>query len=288
MVMNVGKTVFESQRDDFQLLMGDALQLLGDFPDESVDMVFADPPYFLSNGGITCRSGRRTQVDKGGWDRSEGVEADFRFQAAWLSQCRRILKPNGTIWVSGTRHNIFSVGFAMQRLGYKLLNDIVWFKKNPPPNLSCRYFTHATETILWAARSEKSRHCFNYKLMKKANLDKQMQSLWTILPPRASEKHFGRHPTQKPIELLERIVLASTQPGDLVLDPFSGSGTTGIAAARHGRRYIGIELNPGYLELSVQRYIAETHTQITAEVSDVERPPVASGLEPLPLYLAPQ
>jgi site-specific DNA-methyltransferase (adenine-specific) len=176
----------------------------------------------------------------------------------------------------------------MQRLGYKLLNDIVWFKKNPPPNLSCRYFTHATETILWAARSEKSRHCFNYKLMKKANLDKQMQSLWTILPPRASEKHFGRHPTQKPIELLERIVLASTQPGDLVLDPFSGSGTTGIAAARHGRRYIGIELNPEYLELSVQRYMAETHTQITAEVSDVERPPVASGLEPLPLYLAPQ
>ncbi len=288
MDMNVGKTVFKSERDDFTLLMGDALKLLGDFPDGSVDMVFADPPYFLSNGGITCRSGRQARVDKGGWDRSEGVEADFRFQAAWLSQCRRILKPNGTIWVSGTRHNIFSVGFAMQRLGYKLLNDIVWFKKNPPPNLSCRYFTHATETVLWAARSEKSRHCFNYTLMKKANLGKQMQSLWTILPPRSSEKLFGRHPTQKPIELLERIVLSSTQPGDLVLDPFSGSGTTGIAAARHGRRYIGIELNPDYLELSAQRYMAETHTHVTAEVADIERPAVATGLEPLPLYLTPQ
>jgi len=288
MVTNVGKTVFRSQRDDFSLLMGDALTLLEDFPDECVDMVFADPPYFLSNGGITCRSGRRVKVDKGGWDRSEGIEQDFRFQAAWLAQCRRVLKPNGTIWVSGTRHNIFSVGFAMQRLGYKLLNDIVWYKRNPPPNLACRYFTHATETILWAARSEKSRYFFNYKLMKKANLGKQMQSLWSILPPRNSEKLFGKHPTQKPIELLERIVLASTQPGDLVLDPFSGSGTTGIAAARHGRRYIGIELNPDYLELSAQRYLAETHTHITEEVMDIERPPVASGLEPLPMYLNPQ
>ena len=247
---------FESEEGDFTLFQGDSLSLLRKLPADSVDMVFADPPYFLSNGGVTCKSGRMTRVDKGKWDQSRGIDEDYRFQVTWLKECQRLLKTNGTIWVSGTRHNIFSVGHAMQRLGFKLLNDITWFKKNPPPNLSCRYFTHSTETILWAAKGEKSKHQFNYALMKKLNLGKQMKSLWTILPPRRAEKQFGKHPTQKPIELLERIVLASTAPGDLVLDPFNGSGTTGIAAARLNRRYLGIELQADYLDLTVQRYLA--------------------------------
>ena len=247
---------FESEEGDFTLFQGDSLSLLRKLPADSVDMVFADPPYFLSNGGVTCKSGRMTRVDKGKWDQSRGIDEDYRFQVTWLKECQRLLKTNGTIWVSGTRHNIFSVGHAMQRLGFKLLNDITWFKKNPPPNLTCRYFTHSTETILWAAKGEKSKHQFNYALMKKLNLGKQMKSLWTILPPRRAEKQFGKHPTQKPIELLERIVLASTAPGDLVLDPFNGSGTTGIAAARLNRRYLGIELQADYLDLTVQRYLA--------------------------------
>jgi site-specific DNA-methyltransferase (adenine-specific) len=238
------------------LLEGDSLRLLRAFPAGSVDMVFADPPYFLSNGGMTCKSGKMTAVDKGHWDRSNGVDEDFRFQLAWLEECRRILKPDGTIWVSGTRHNIFSAGFAMQRLGFKLLNDITWLKQNPPPNLCCRYFTHATETILWAARDGRSKHYFNYHLMKQANLGKQMKSVWTFLPPGRPEKQQGKHPTQKPVALLERIVLASTRPGDLVLDPFSGSGTTGIAAAGNGRNYVGIELSPEYNELATRRYLA--------------------------------
>jgi site-specific DNA-methyltransferase (adenine-specific) len=251
------RCAFRSAGGDFSLLHGDSLVELERLPAGTVDMIFADPPYFLSNGGMTCKSGRIARVDKGAWDRSMGVEQDFEFHMRWLELCRRALARNGTIWVSGTRHIIFAVGFAMQRLGYRLLNEVVWYKKNPPPNLCCRYFTHATETILWAARDAKSRHCFNYAAMKLANGGKQMQSLWTILAPRAAEKVEGKHPTQKPLALLERIVTASTREGDLVLDPFNGSGTTGIAATRLGRRYLGIEIDRTYVDLTVRRYLAE-------------------------------
>lgn len=235
------------------LFQGDSLEILEKFEDETFDMVFADPPYFLSNDGVTCKSGRMVSVNKGRWDRSQGVQENHEFNLHWLEQCQRVLKPNGTIWVSGTQHVIYSIGFAMQTLGYKVLNDIAWFKVNPPPNLSCRYFTHGTETIIWAGRSDATKHTFNYKAMKEDNGGKQMKNLWSIMSPRKAEKEFGKHPTQKPIKLLDRIVRASTDEGDLILDPFAGSSTTGVAAKMNGRNFIGIDQSEEYLDLSVKR-----------------------------------
>jgi len=235
------------------LLRGDALEILPKLPRGRFDMVFADPPYFLSSGGITCKSGRMARVDKGEWDKPAGFRKDYDFTRNWLSLCRRVLAPDGTIWVSGTRHVIYMVGCAMQELGYKLLNEIIWYKRNAPPNLSCRYFTHSTETILWAARSEKSRHVFNYDAMKSQNKGRQMRNLWEISPPSKQEKRYGKHPTQKPEALLERIIEASTNPGQLILDPFCGSGTTGVAAVRLGRWFLGIDSDPKYLEVARKR-----------------------------------
>jgi site-specific DNA-methyltransferase (adenine-specific) len=240
----------------FTLYRDDSLEAMNRFEPEQFDLIFADPPYFLSNGGVTCKSGRMVSVNKGRWDRSKGAEENHRFNLAWLKACQRLLKPNGSIWVSGTHHVIHSVGFALQSLGFKILNDIAWFKVNPPPNLSCRYFTHGTETIIWAARDHKSKHTFDYALMKEMNGGKQMKSLWNIMSPRKKEKAHGKHPTQKPIELLDRIVLASSQPGDLILDPFTGSSTTGISAIQHGRRFVGIDQDESYLELSTKRFEA--------------------------------
>jgi site-specific DNA-methyltransferase (adenine-specific) len=192
-------------------------------------------------------------VHKGDWDNSRGADANHEFNREWLAACQRVLKPHGSIWVSGTAHVIHSVGFAMQQLGFKLLNDISWVKPNPPPNLSCRYFTHATETIIWAAKDKKSRHTFNYKLMKETNHGKQMKSVWTIPPPEPWEKKFGKHPTQKPVALLERILLASTNEGDVVLDPFAGSGTALLAAFRLRRQAVACELTAEFLTLSLRR-----------------------------------
>ena len=245
---------YTSDDDRFSLYQGDCRQVLEQLEPESVDLIFADPPYFLSNGGVTCNSGKMVSVHKGMWDVSRGAEENHAFNLSWLSACKRVLKPNGSLMVSGTRHVIFSVGFAMQQLGFKLLNDIAWHKVTPPPNLSCRYFTHATETILWAARDGKSKHTFNYQEMKAENGGKQMQSVWYINPPLKVEKRFGKHPTQKPIALLDRIIRAASNPGDLIVDPFSGSGTTGVAGARLGRRYIGVELETEYLERTIQRF----------------------------------
>jgi len=217
------------------------------------DMIFADPPYFLSNGGITCHAGKMVKVDKGEWDKSRGWEWNHEFNTEWLKRCQRALKPNGTIWVTGTQHVIFSVGFAMQQLGFKLLNDIAWEKPNPPPNLSCRYFTHSTETVLWAAKDSKSKHYFNYPLMKQINGGKQMKSVWRFTAPGAAEKTFGKHPTQKPVALIERCLLAATREGDWVLDPFVGSGTTAVAAKNLHRRCVGIELDASHLSKTVSR-----------------------------------
>lgn len=231
--------------------------VIGRYPEGKFDMIFADPPYFLSNGGITCHAGRMVKVDKGKWDKSQGPELNHEFNLAWLSRCQKLLKPNGTIWVTGTHHIIFSVGYAMQQLSMKILNDITWEKPNPPPNLSCRYFTHATENVLWAAKNEKSKHYFDYQLMRKVNDDRQMKSVWRIAAPAREEKLFGKHPTQKPVALVERCLLASTKKEDMVLDPFSGSSTTGIAAIRTGRHFVGIESSIDYLKISVQRIEAE-------------------------------
>ena len=184
------------------------------------------------------------RVDKGGWDKSRGSELNHEFNLEWLRRCQRVLRPNGTIWVTGTQHVIFSVGHAMQQLGMKLLNSITWEKPNPPPNLSCRYFTHSTETVLWAAKNEKSRHVFNYALMREHGGGKQMKSVWRMKAPPKSEKHHGKHPTQKPLVLIERCLLASTNEGSLVLDPFSGSGTTAAACARIRRHCVAVEQDP--------------------------------------------
>ena len=268
--------IFDDPRHHARIYQGDCLDILAAIPESSVDLVFADPPYFLSNGGITCHAGRMVSVNKGEWDKSRGPGANHEFNRAWLAACQRVLKPNGSLWVSGTAHVIHSVGFAMQQLGFKLLNDISWVKPNPPPNLSCRYFTHSTETIIWAAKNSKSRHTFHYKLMKEINRGKQMKSVWEIRPPEPWEKKFGKHPTQKPVALLERILLASSNEGDLVLDPFSGSGTTLLAAFRLRRHALGCELSADFLTLSLRR-ICSNLVQVDLSLTCVQ-----FSLDPFP------
>ncbi len=247
-------------RDDARgvfLYHGDCLAvrdtLAAKHPGGCFDLIFADPPYFLSNGGITCQGGRMVKVDKGAWDKSRGAEENHNFNREWLRRCQALLKPNGVLFVSGTHHVIFSVGYALQQLGLKILNQITWQKPNPPPNLACRCFTHSTETVLWAAKQEKSRHVFNYADMKRTNGGKQMKDVWSFTAPRGAEKKLGKHPTQKPLILLERILLAASKPGDLVLDPFLGSGTTAIACALRGRRCVGIESDARHLVLAEAR-----------------------------------
>lgn len=240
-----------------RLYLGNALQLLRILPEFSIDLIFADPPYFLSGGGMTCKNGKAASVNKGSWDIPLTLTEMHEFNRQWLGECRRLLTPGGSLWVSGTAHNIYSVGWALQTLGFKILNDIAWYKVNPPPNLSCRYFTHATETLLWAKPNPKAKHIFQYADMKDENGGKQMQSLWKIKPPVTWEKRYGKHPTQKPEALLSRIVRASSVPGAIVLDPFCGSGTTGVVCARLGRGFIGIDQEADYLDLAARRITDE-------------------------------
>lgn len=250
------------EKDDVTLYHGNCLDILNRANEETIDMIFADPPYFLSNNGISCQSGKVVSVNKGQWDKSNGFNNDFEFHKDWIKACKRVLKPNGTIWISGTYHSIYMCGFALQQLGFKILNDICWFKPNASPNMSCRYFTASHETLLWARKDPKGKHTFNYEAMKNGDWDedilkkpnKQMRSVWQIDTPKPSEKIFGKHPTQKPLELLRRVILASTNKGDLILDPFTGSSTTGIMALELGRKFIGIDLEKEYLDLSVKRF----------------------------------
>lgn len=221
--------------------------------DNSIDAIFADPPYFLSNGGISVHSGKQVCVDKGDWDKGGTPEYIYEFNRQWLALCRTKLRDNGTIWISGTHHNIHVVMRCLQELGYKVLNTITWQKTDPPPNLSCRYFNFSTELIIWARKTEKKPHKFNYETMKFLNGGSQMTDVWRIPAVGLWEKQQGKHPTQKPLRLLYRIILAATNVGDTVLDPFSGSGTTGIAANLLGRKFIGIEQDERFCKLSLRR-----------------------------------
>lgn len=252
--------------DNVALYLGDCIEVLRNFPENYFDMIFADPPYRLSNGGITCQNGRMVSVNKGKWDVSEGVKKDLEFHINWIKACRRVLKPEGTIWISGTYHSIYQTGLALQGTGFHILNDIAWFKPNASPNLSCRYFTASHETLIWARKDKKAKHKFNYELMKDGNWPEdflkkpklQMRSVWAISPPKKEEKVFGKHPTQKPLDLLRRIILASSDNDYKILDPFTGSSTTGIAAVESGRKFVGIDTNKEYLDLSIKRFEASS------------------------------
>ncbi len=251
--MYSGKYYFET--DNFKLIYNDIFKAIKKFEDKSVDMIFADPPYFLSNDGITCSGGKMVSVNKGEWDRTLSIKEKHKFNKKWIKECYRVLKDNGTIWISGTLHNIYSIGMALEEEGFKIINNITWQKTNPPPNLSCKTFTHSTETILWARKDlKKVKYTFNYNIMKELNNNKQMKDVWTTSLTKPSEKKCGKHPTQKPLEILDKIILASTKENDLILDPFCGSSTTGISAVRLNRRYIGIDNEKEYIELSKRRY----------------------------------
>ena len=247
------------------LYWGDALDLLKSIPSDSVDCVWTDPPYLLSNDGITCVGGRMVSVNKGDWDRSQGLEEDHEFNLAWIAESYRVLKPTGTIWVSGTLHVYPSVGMALRQNGFRLLNDIVWEKTNPPPNLGRRTFTHSTEVVLWASKAEKGsnhKYVFNYTDMRAENGGKQMQTVWKFGAAGRAEKKHGKHPTQKPVALIDRCLRASTNPDDVVLDPFAGSGSTGVAALALGRSFIGFESVEEYVEIAARRLgevVAPTH-----------------------------
>ena len=250
----MSKIKYYYEEDNFKLIQGDSLSILKKIEPKSVDMIFADPPYFLSGDGITCSAGKMVSVKKGNWDEKIEIKEKHKFNRKWIKLCKEVLKDNGTIWISGTMHNIYSIGMALEEEGFKIINNITWKKLNPPPNISCRAFTHSTETILWAKKDlKKAKHKFNYDVMKELNGGKQMKDVWETSLTKPSEKKCGKHPTQKPVDLLEKIVLASTDENDLILDPFNGSGTTGIVASRLNRQYIGIEREKEYLDLTIRR-----------------------------------
>lgn len=243
---------FKSSDRAFTLLHGDSLKLLSEF-EFKFDMIFADPPYFLSNGGISVQSGKVVCVDKGEWDKGFSPEYVDEFNKTWLGLCRDKLKEDGTIWICGTYHNIFSIAKHLAGFGYKVLNVITWVKTNPPPNISCRYFTFSTEFIIWARKSARVPHYYNYELMKRLNGGKQMTDVWRLPSIARWEKLCGKHPTQKPLSVLSRAILASTRRNAWILDPFTGSSTTGIAANLACRRFLGIDEEADFLSLSERR-----------------------------------
>ena len=265
------------EKPNFKLYQADCLHVLAQLPENSIDLIFADPPYFLSSGSFTCQNGQMVSVKKGDWDLSNGLKKNFEFQNEWIKACKRVLKPNGTIWISGTYHSIYQCGFALQINKFHILNEIVWFKPNAAPNLSCRFFVASHESLIWARKEKEGKHTFRYEKMRdwkdnyKKNFKcrfcgkehqiafmhekgKQMRSVWAINTPGSIEKKFGKHPTQKPEALLWRVVLSSTKNGDTVLDPFTGSSTTGLVAYRYKRKFIGIDTEKRYLDLSIKRF----------------------------------
>lgn len=279
---------YTSPSKDFLLANGDSFKLLKEF-DFKFDMIFADPPYFLSSGGISLQSGKVVSVDKGEWDKGMSQDEVMAFNMEWLRLCRDKLKDNGSIWISGTYHNIFSVANSLTLLGYKILNVVTWEKTNPPVNISCRYFKYSTEFIIWARKMKKVPHKFNYELMKDLNGGKQMTDVWRMPAIGRWEKTCGKHPTQKPLRLLVRIILATTSQGDWILDPFSGSSTTGIAANLCGRRFAGIEQEEAYCRLSKARREEidniESYDNLISHIEDLQNlKQCAMAYEPLAEY----
>ena len=242
-----------------EIIHGDCVAAMARLPEASIDMIFADPPYNLQLGGDLFRpEGSRVDAVDDDWDKFANFADYDDFTRAWLAEARRILKPHGTLWVIGSYHNIYRVGAALQDAGYWILNDIIWRKSNPMPNFRGTRFTNAHETLIWASRGENSRYCFNYRAMKALNDELQMRSDWTIPICAGGERVKGdegakAHPTQKPEALLYRVLLACTEPGDVVLDPFFGTGTTGAVARRLGRQWIGIEREKRYLSMARER-----------------------------------
>lgn len=268
---SIGGTVIDGRPNSpcLALVQGDCLEVMRQMPARSIDLLFADPPYLLSNGGTTCKSGKRVSVHKGDWDVSKGLSEDLEFHASWIGLCRRLLSPSGTIWISGTYHNIFDVGYILQHSGWSILNCITWYKPNASPNLGCRTFTHSAEYVIWAA-PEKTRpmnHYYNYKIAKQMNGGKQMRDVWELPSPGGSqpvwtlpttpkrEKLVGVHPAQKPEALLERIILVGSEKKSVVFDPFMGSGTTALVARRLGRHAIGVERDSHFFALARKRCV---------------------------------
>lgn len=237
----------------YKLIQGDCIKELKKTDEKSIDMIFADPPYRLSNGGITCSSGKISSVNKGDWDKSNGLIEDCKFNKKWINACDRVLKDEGTMFISGTYHIIHSIAYELLKIGYYIINEITWVKPNAPPNMGCRCFTASQETILWVKKNKKYKHIFNYEFMKSLNNGKQMRSVWEIPTTPKREKLFGKHPTQKPEKLLYNCIMASTNENSIVLDPFCGSGTTGVVAVKNNRRFIGIEKDKSYITLSKER-----------------------------------
>ncbi len=238
--------------NSFNLIHGDSFEILPKFNNE-FDLIFADPPYFLSNDGLSIQSGKIVSVNKGTWDKGKNINEIDDFNLKWLDLAKSALKDSGSIMVSGTYHNIFSIGNALQKLGYKILNIITWQKTNPPPNFSCRYLTHSTEQIIWARKSEKHKHIFHYELMKFLNGDKQMKDVWEFPAIAPWEKTCGKHPTQKPLALLVRLILMASDSKNVICDPFAGSATTGIAANLLGRNFVGIEKEQEFIKIALAR-----------------------------------
>jgi site-specific DNA-methyltransferase (adenine-specific) len=271
------RPVWKSEDGKSHLYLGDSLAYMQGLPADSIDCIWTDPPYLLSNDGITCVAGKMVKVNKGEWDRSRGVDLDHEFNRTWLAACHRVLKPSGAIWVSGTLHVYLSVGMAMQQLGFRILNDVVWEKPAPPPNLGCRCFTHSTEILLWATKAKKGgkdRHKFNYEVMKAENGGKQMKSVWRFSTPPDEEKRHGKHPTQKPVSLIARCLRATTDPGDIVLDPFTGSGSTGVAALKLERRFTGCEQDKAYALLAARRLNETVPGDLDVGISEDASPSV--------------
>mgnify|MGYP002622963288 CR=1 FL=1 len=243
---------YQSSDNQFYLYQGDTIQVMCQL-DQQVDMIFADPPYFLSNGGKKIQGTQMVSVDKGSWDKLDSLEQINSFNRKWIDACKALLKDNGTIWVCGTFHNIYSVEMCLKEAGFQIINIITWQKSDPTPTWGDLHFNFSSEYIIWARKNPKSRHYFNFELMKQMNGGVLMPDVWKLPTVGMWEKTCGKHPTQKPLRLLYRIILASTQIGETILDPFAGSCTTGIAANLLGRKFIGIDQSEEYLNLGIRR-----------------------------------